>query len=107
MNPLPKLTATFRPQVWRHDHTIDIDDEVQFDATPAILLLTAAAIRDFRHNNYDSDYLADDLPAMKEHCGPFEVDVDLDEWLDENGVEDRYIITDEQWESVKKKYGLG
>ncbi len=100
----PRLTAVFRPQAWRNDQAIDIDHSVRFDATAKILRLSAGEIRSFRYFGDESDALAEDLPARKDHTGPFEVDVDLDIWLEEHGVEDRRSITDAQWEAIRAIY---
>ena len=102
----PRLMAVFRPQAWRNDQAIDVDHPVRFDATAKILQRSAEAIRDFKHNNYDSDDLAEDLPARNRHDGPFEVDVDLDAWLEGHGIMDRKALTEEQWAEIRQRYGL-
>lgn len=82
---MPRLMATFRPQRWVNDYAVDLDDPVEFDATVAFLTWSDAVIRSFRPNDYRTDALADDLPARQVHDGPFEVDVDPDAWLEDQG----------------------
>ena len=81
------LIARFRPQAWVDNHAVDTDGAVNFDATARLLELPLEAIQQFKENNYDSDYLAGELPERQSHRGPFEVDTDIDCWLEENGVE--------------------
>ncbi len=103
--PVPRLMAVFRPQAWRNDQTIDIDSPVRFDATAKILQFRIDEIRDFQSNNYESDELAEDLPARQAHAGgPFEVDVDLDAWLEAHGVDDRASMTAERWAEIRRLY---
>ncbi len=101
----PRLMAVFRPQAWRNDQAIEIDQPVRFDATEKLLQLPAEAIRDFKHNNYDSDDLAEDLPERQTHSGPFEVDVDLDAWLETHGVTARENLPEERWAAIRRLHG--
>ncbi len=103
IDPFPKLMATFRPQAVVNKRIIDIDGEVVFDATPQILQLDHQQIREFAHNDYDSDFLANNLPERNSHSGPFEVDVDVDAWLESFGFL-RETLTTVQWYSVKHKF---
>lgn len=89
--------ATFRPQAWINDYAADIDKPVQFDATLNILALTLEEFKNFKENSYDSDSLADDLPERENHSGPFEVDVDVDTWLEQNGFPERNALTITDW----------
>lgn len=101
------LMATFRPQADQRGYCVDIDGEVEFDATWALLSRTPEEICNFRCYNEDSDRLAIDsnLPAWQEHTGPFEVDVELDEWLEEQGVEDgRRGISNFHLERLRKLF---
>ncbi len=100
-----RLIATFCPQVLINDRFLDIDDKEQFDATNAFLSLTNEQIRFFRENDYDSDNLADSLPKREEHNGPFEVDVNINQWLENNGFNcTRNELTDEQIESLRAAF---
>ena len=101
----PRLMALFRPQAWRNDLAIDIDSPVWFDATTKVLDFPVEAIRAFRHNDYDSDDLAEDLPERQSHPGPFEVDLDLDAWLEEHGIAERESLTEERWAEIRQLYG--
>jgi hypothetical protein len=100
-----RLMATFRPQAWINNYAVDIDGAVTFDATDALLTLDLEGVRTFREHSEQSDRLADDLPARQVHSGPFEVDVDIDDWLDENGFEGgRNCLTDEVWRSLQERF---
>ncbi len=100
----PRLMAVFRPQAWVNDQAIDVNQPVEFDATEDILRLSAAAIRAFEYNSYESDYLVEDQPASQDHSGPFEVDVDLDAWLKEHRVMDRKALSRAQWWEIRQRY---
>ncbi len=104
----PRLEATFRPQQWvGEDHLCDLfDQKVNFDATDVFLKLSLEQIKGFKENDYDSDDLAEDLPERQEHNGPFEVDVDINVWLYENGIEDRAAMTQEQLDQLREKYNV-
>lgn len=107
MNDSSKLMATFRPQCWLSDSVIaDVDDgKVEFDATDNILQFTLENVQNFKEHNYDSDHLAIGLKARDDHNGPFEVDVDIDDWLLKNGIEGgRSTLTQEQWQNLKNKH---
>ncbi len=101
----PQLMAVFRSQAWVHDQALDIDHPIRFDATAKILRLSAEEIRNFKHNNYDSDTLAEDLPVRKDHTEPFEIDTDLDAWLEAYGVAGREKLPDERWEEIRQLCG--
>jgi len=103
-NDAPRLMAVFRPQHWVRDYATDCGGNTEFDATDQFLRMSADDIADFELNNYDSDNLANHLPEYMAHHGPFEVDVDLDEWLEDHGIEDRSQLTNEQWAAIKAKY---
>lgn len=103
---MQRLTATFRPQVWINDCTQPAGDEVVFDATRQFLSLPLEKIRSFRENDYDSDYLATDLPARIAHDGPFEVDTAIDEWLEECGYFDRQHLTQHQLNDLRMAFGV-
>lgn len=104
---LPRLIATFRPQAWvgpKKDNLAEAGPPVEFDVTDEILKLSRIGLRRFKENNYDSDDLASDLPERRAHAGPFEVDVDIDAWLEELGFPERKLITTPQWEQVKAMF---
>ncbi len=90
---LPRLKATFRPQAWINDNAVDIDGQVEFDATENFLTLDLEEIRNFTEHDYDSDRLAWDLREAEIHSGPYEVDVDIDEWLNSIGFPARRQLT--------------
>lgn len=103
----PRLIATFRPQAWVNDYAIDIDGRVEFDATEKFLSLPLDTIRDFAENNFDSDRLAEDLPEYADHHGPFEVDADIDGWLESLGYEGgRKSLTENDLVELRKLFGL-
>jgi len=104
MSELPRLMATFRPQAYIRGDAVDIDGAVEFDATDEALDLDWDVIRDFEYHAYDSDHLADSLPERNAHGGPFEVDVDLDAWLELLGVPDRSELTEDAWKAIQAKY---
>ena len=106
MPTLPRLIATFRPQAWINKRAVDIDGAVKFDATEEILGLGWVAVRDFAYHNYDSDHLSSNLAERETHGGPFEVDVDLDEWLTALGVQDRSEMTEIDWAVICTAYRL-
>jgi hypothetical protein len=101
---MKSLIATFRPQAWIDDYAVDIDGKVDFDVTQALLELPLEKIRTFKEHNHDSDVLADDLQEQKDHSGPFEVDVDIDKWLEENGLDGgRADLTQEQLDQLRRQ----
>lgn len=102
----PRFIATFRPQAWQHDFAVEVGGKVEFDATGKLLSLSLDEIKGFRENNYDSDYLADSLPEREDHDGPFEVDTDLDGWLEANGIKDRSAMTQDDLDRLCEKYGV-
>ena len=102
----PRFMATFRPQAWQNGYAVDVDGKVEFDATGKLLTLSLDEIREFKENDYDSDNLADDLPERQDHDGPFEVDTDLDGWMEQNGIEDHSTMTQEQLNRLRSKYGI-
>lgn len=102
-----RLMAIFRRQVWVNDETMDTEDPIEFDATLKFLVLPLTGIRSFREHDYDSDYLAEGLPEKVEWTGPFEVDVDVDGWLEKNGIPDgRKSLTQEDLDRLRKEYGV-
>lgn len=103
------LTATFQPQAWINENAIDIDGRKEFDATAAILRLNAQQIRELKDNSTTVDQIAEELPEFKLHTGaglPFKVSIvdALDQWLKDQGVPDRSVITDEEWSEFQKFY---
>jgi hypothetical protein len=102
-----RLMAVFRRQVWVNDVAMDTEEPIEFDATVRLLRLPLLNIQHFRENDYDSDYLSEDLPERIEWTGPFEVDVDIDEWLERNGVlNGRNSLTQEDLERLRQEYGV-
>lgn len=103
---MQSLIATFRPQFWTgRDCLMPAGEPVQFDATATFLALSLEDIKSFRYNSYDSDGLACNLLARIGHSGPFEVDVNIDEWLEKNGVPDRSQMTEN--DLFRLRYELG
>lgn len=101
------LMAVLRRQVWVDDDAVDTEPPVEFDATNRFLRMSVATIENFREHDYDSDSLADDIPERIEWTGPFEVDVDIDDWLMKNGIPDgRKNITQEDLDRLRKEYGV-
>lgn len=100
------LMATFVPQRWDADYVRNDGEEVGFDATENFLSMSLREIRQFRLHDYSSDYLANGLPARDKHPGPFEVNVDLDDWLSDCGIESRKEITEEQLERLRRVFGV-
>jgi hypothetical protein len=82
-----KLMATFRAQQWQGDQLLEVG-RTRFDATRAFLSLPLEKIQRFRENDWDSDHLSIGIPARRRHNGPFEVDTDIDGWLEANGYEE-------------------
>lgn len=102
-----RLIARFRPQMWLNDQAMDVEGAVYFDATEKFLRLPLEYTRTFRENSYDSDELAEDLPARQHHSGPFEVDIDASEWLEQNGVPGgRDGLTQEHLDRLRAEYGM-
>src|SRR5262249_43324172 len=101
-----RLMATFRPQAWVGDYALDTGDDVEFDATGQFLSVGLEAIRNFGEHDYDSDRLAEDRPEAQEHDGPFEVDVDVDAWLADNGISNREAISQDDLDRLRKEYGV-
>lgn len=107
MDPAPpRLRAVFRPQAWIRDQATDVDGRVEFDATAAFLRLDLKTVRRFRASDYDSDALADDLPARRAHDGPFEVDVDVDAWLEALGAPARADLSADDLEGLRRRFGV-
>ena len=100
------LMVTLRRQVWVNDEAMDTEPPVVFDATEKLLDLPLGTIQNFREHDYDSDYLAEDVLERREWTGPFEVDVDVDSWLQENGIQDgRKGLTQDDLDRLRKEYG--
>lgn len=95
--------AVFRPQAWIKDWATDIDGRVEFDATETFLRLPLPEIRRFREHHYSSDALAEDLPARREHSGPFEVDASPQQWLRRQGL-DIEVLTDSQLQRLRRDH---
>lgn len=103
----PRLIARFRPQAWQHDYANDVDGAVEFDATVPFLALPLDRIREFKEHDHDSDALADYLDARWEHNGPFEVDVDVDAWLEANGIDHgRDELTAADLATLRERFGV-
>lgn len=103
----PLLLASFRPQVWVNDYAVDNGSQVVFDATATFLSRDLGAIHAFKENDYDSDYLAEDLPERDNHGGPFEVDVDVDAWLEKNGFLDgREGLSEDDLRTLRIRFGV-
>jgi hypothetical protein len=102
-----RLIARFRPQKWMGDEAVEVAGAVDFDATEAYLSLPLPRAINFRLHDYDSDQLAQTLHGRQEHEGPFEVDVELDEWLERNGVTDgRAGLTQDHLYRLRAEFGI-
>lgn len=102
-----RLIAFLRRQVWVNNEATESEEPVEFDATVALLRLPLSGIQQFREHDHDSDVLAEDLPERVEWTGPFEVDVDVDGWLEQNGVpEGRKSLTKEDLDRLRREYGV-
>lgn len=102
----PELIATFRPQYWQGDECVDLGRRYKFIATKKLLGLPLAEINKFQESCYDSDYLACDVPERLEHVGPFEVDVDIDSWLEANDCSPRSELSPEELETLRLRFGV-
>lgn len=100
------LMATFRPQQWVSNYAHDLNENVEFDATKAFLSLSLKQVQSFQQNNYDSDELANDLQARKDHSGPFEVDVEIDYWLEQNGFPERKLLSENKLQQLRSIFGV-
>ncbi len=85
----PVLAATFQPQYWGDDHAVNFGRPYSFDATPALLSLTADQIRRLgaeasKTSGRDLDILAERSGLVANcgfpdgHDGPFVVNLDMD-----------------------------
>jgi hypothetical protein len=62
----------------------------------------------FRPQAWVKDHLARYAGVGGDHSGPFEVDVDeedFNEFFERNGL-DAKTVTDEQWEALRRDYGV-
>ena len=101
-----KLMATFRAQQWQGDQLLEVG-RTRFDATQAFLSLPLEKLKQFRENDWDSDHLSIDLPARRRHNGPFEVDTDIDGWLEANGFEEgREGLTAADLDVLRERFGI-
>ena len=105
---LPSLLAELRIQHWQGDYVVD-DGSTPFDATRGVAFgdHDAEAIRAWQFNSYDTDHLALVTDLLDDHSGPFEVDVDEDDWnefWEANGVADWHNITEEELRLVRARY---
>lgn len=100
----PRLMATLRLQtdVERGKYIVNTGETFEFDATEALLEMPLERIRCFQENSYDSDELSEGHPERERHGGPFEVDVDIDEWLAQFDY-DRETLTQEQLDSLRAR----
>jgi len=108
MSDKPRIKATFRPQAWINDYATDTGENVQFDITEKFLSLSLQKIKDFKFNNYDSDYMADDLPERQAHNGPFEVDMEMavETFFEAHGIPEWRNLTEEQLVLLRETYGV-
>jgi hypothetical protein len=102
-----RLIAHFRPQAWFSNYACDIDDgHEDFDATAAFLSQDLDWIKGFQEHSEDSDFLAMEASeAWKKHHGPFEVDVDVDSFLQARGYH-RPTLTPRQLGELRRHYGV-
>lgn len=101
---LPRLMATFQPQAWIKDYATEIDSSEEFDVTEKIVALDFEVFSNVETDSYESDDLADDLPARQNHHGPFYVDLDLSDWRD--ALEDKGYdpYSQEGWQAIQAAY---
>lgn len=100
----PRLLATFRPQLVEHDQCVNIEaGKVEFDVTLLFLSKPFEEVIRFTSLSYASDSLADGLPQREDHDGPFEVDDNVDDWLESHGLALDTLIPDD-WDALRKLY---
>jgi hypothetical protein len=104
---LHRLIAHFRPQTWVRNYAVDIDDgKEDFDATAAFLSRSLGRIKSFEEHSEESDQLAIDASAAwQHHHGPFEVDVDVDGFLEAQGFS-RQTLTTRQLADLRRRFGV-
>jgi hypothetical protein len=105
-NKKPKrLIAHFRPQSWVRDYAVDIDEgREDFDATAAFLSQDLNWIKGFQEHSDYSDQLAIEASAdWQHHRGPFEVDVDVDDFLKAQGFS-RQALTTRQLGELRRRF---
>lgn len=113
---LPDLTATFQPQQWIDDHALPSGPVVVFGAGVALLSMSAYDLRRFdqevrRRSGRDLDQLAVVAGVIGDHNGPFEVRMELSDylgWLDAVGFDpsDMAHLNDQRLEEVRQRYGV-
>jgi len=105
----PRIMATFRPQAWINDYATDTGENVQFDVTEKFLSLSLKELVHFKFNNYDSDYMADDLPERQAHNGPFEVDMEpeVEDFFEAHGILEWGNLTEDQLQDLRDQYEIG
>lgn len=111
---LPELPAVFYPQQWINDVAIPCEASVSFDAAAVLLSMDAVA---FRYANeqvrlpHGRDLDDVGLMAGFSHNGPFEVKIDLQDYLrfveklglDPSGVS---AIDDQVLQRLREHYGV-
>ena len=71
------IPATFRPQVWIEDNTLNLEHEMSFfNALPALISMELPAVIAMFEEDCDYDCLSSSQPAREAHDGPFEVDIE-------------------------------
>jgi hypothetical protein len=102
-----RLIAHFRPQTWVRDYAVDIDDgQEDFDATAAFLSQDLNWIKGFQEHSEESDQLAIEASAAwQHHTGPFEVDVDVDGFMEAQGFS-RQTLTTRQLGELRRRFGV-
>jgi len=101
---LPRLMLHFQPQKWQNNYAIDIDGGKEFDATHAVLDLSAEEIKGLKTDSYESDNLIPD-EVIGDHDGPYYVSVDsqIEEFFAKLGY-DVGELTQEQLDKVRSLY---
>lgn len=73
-----RIIATFIPQAWVDDESVDIDGWIDFDVTDQILSMGRDAALRITDNSYQSDdlwYNHEVIPGVDPHNGPFRIQV--------------------------------
>lgn len=113
---VPELNALFLRQQGIDDRAIPSDPAVAFDAGPALLAMNATDFRRFdqevrRESGRDLDMLGVVASMIGDHKGPYEVQVEKEEylaWLEAVGFDpsDVVQVKDSTLEGLRARYGV-
>lgn len=101
---MKRIIGTFTKQAWvgpKKDRALEIE-EVRFDATRAVLLLSLNGIHELQDNDESTDEIG---LACIEFSGPFEVSV-VESVLDFFGVESLIQIDKELLDLAREEFGV-